>query len=163
MTRSACSASRSVTLPFPSSPHWAPKTTIPGTTESVGTRARSAERGACGVPALAEIRAEQRQLICHLHQARDRAAADLLLERLCLDQVRRDDDRAFLLVALVDQGVELLEHPLGLPFRAEVVEMQEVDLDELGEEVGIGPLAARRIVGVADLREQPRDRIARDV
>src|SRR6202020_2310414 len=29
-TASPCSASRSVTLPFPSSPHWAPTITIPG-------------------------------------------------------------------------------------------------------------------------------------
>src|SRR5919108_5052861 len=85
ITRSACSASRSVTLPFPSSPHWAPKTTIPGTTESVGASAASAERRPRRIPALAQVWAEERQLIGHLHEARDRAAADLLLERVRLD------------------------------------------------------------------------------
>src|ERR671933_760736 len=34
MTTSACSASRSVTFPLPSSPHWAPTTTSPGTSSS---------------------------------------------------------------------------------------------------------------------------------
>src|SRR5919108_3728675 len=60
ITRSACSASRSVILPFPSSPHWAPTTTIPAIAGSVyGAVAVSRRRGAlpervlvrCGVGA----------------------------------------------------------------------------------------------------------------
>src|SRR3982074_2885931 len=36
-TTSACSARRSMTLPLPSSPHWAPTITVPGiSVESVG-------------------------------------------------------------------------------------------------------------------------------
>src|ERR1044072_7064115 len=40
ITRSACSASRSTTFPFPSSPHWAPTITRPGMAKaSVGVGA----------------------------------------------------------------------------------------------------------------------------
>ena len=64
-----------------------------------------------------------------LDQARDRALADLLLE-LVDGEVGRDEDRALLLVALVDQRVELLQHPVGLLLGAEVLEVEQVDRDE---------------------------------
>src|SRR5215216_1585385 len=41
MTTSACSASRSVTFPLPSSPHWAPTTTSPGTSSQSPSRRSS--------------------------------------------------------------------------------------------------------------------------
>src|SRR6201991_372867 len=45
-TASACSASRSVIFPLPSSPHWAPTITMPGIRQgSVRRRARLAPRG----------------------------------------------------------------------------------------------------------------------
>src|SRR6185295_10270335 len=70
ITRSARSASRSVTFPFPSSPHWAPTTTIPGmAVTSLGGGLGSAERGPSGVVALAEVGAEERQLVRHLGEA----------------------------------------------------------------------------------------------
>src|SRR5579875_2302187 len=49
-TACARSASMSVTLPLPSSPHWAPTTTIPGTTVSVGARWASRPSGARPAP-----------------------------------------------------------------------------------------------------------------
>src|SRR5687767_11532745 len=41
---SALSASRSTTLPLPSSPHWVPMITLPGTAEKYGVRATGTHR-----------------------------------------------------------------------------------------------------------------------
>src|SRR5215217_6076146 len=107
-TASACSASRSTTLPLPSSPHWAPTITMPG----IGRECRRDRTGAPppaalgGVPDLARglvrragVVAEQRDELAHLLQAGDGALADLLDEVLALLDVRREDHRALLLVA----------------------------------------------------------------
>ena len=54
------------------------------------------------------------------------------------------------LVALVDQGVELLEHPVGAFLRTEVVDVEKVDRGEPLEEGGVGVasgLASRRSGG----------------
>src|SRR3954452_24771319 len=116
MTASARSASRSTTLHFPSSPHWAPTTTMPGISSS---ECRSGGSQIGNGPA--QVGAEERQRVAaHLHQPRDRPCADLL-RQLVGRQVRRDDDRALVLVARVDDRVQLLEHPLGLALGAEVV------------------------------------------
>src|SRR5919201_1942110 len=88
ITSSACSASRSTTFPFPSSPHWAPTITSPAiASASVGSRywkalcARPAEPAACALRALrrhAEVRAHDRdRVVADLDQARDGARSDL--------------------------------------------------------------------------------------
>src|SRR3954447_3157825 len=88
------SASRSVTLPLPSSPHWAPTITKPGMAAAL------CRFGRLGDLAVAAIVAEERHLVADLAQARDRATADLLLEFL-VGKVGRDQDRALRLIALV--------------------------------------------------------------
>ena len=129
MTASARSASRSVTLPLPSSPHWAPTmhdarhaiecTEGPASDPAAvirsiaaaawaAARAAGTRRGPAGGG-----RAEERERVAaDLHQARDRPRGDLLGERLGVE-VGRHDDRALVLVAGVDDRVELLEHPVG--------------------------------------------------
>src|SRR5919112_1436869 len=96
-TASACSASRSVIFPLPSSPHWAPTMTMPGTGGSLGR--------------VLEVRplvvAVEGQELAHLLQAGNRAVADLL-DQLVVLEVGGDGHRALRLVAGVDDGVELL-------------------------------------------------------
>src|SRR5688500_15590049 len=73
-TRSACSASRSTTLPFPSSPHWAPTITRPAMAfpSLGGARASGALSGH------AQVRAHDRdRVVADLDEARDGARADL--------------------------------------------------------------------------------------
>src|SRR4051794_33434956 len=91
ITTSACSASRSVTLPFPSSPHWAPTIAMPAmpSAESRRRLAVAAGRGEgldlqvvghLDAPAL--VLAEQRQrLAAHLEQPGHGALLDLLAQR----------------------------------------------------------------------------------
>src|SRR3954468_14785574 len=94
-TASACSASRSVIFPLPSSPHWAPTMTIPGTIGSLG--------GA--PPDLPVIGPADRDHLAHLLEPRDGPHRDLLGQRLAVQDVRRDGHRAFALVARVDDRV----------------------------------------------------------
>src|ERR1700684_1684588 len=123
-TASARSASRSVILPFPSSPHWAPTITIPGIAVGVyegrgrfGASGRT-RRGAKLAPL---VLAEQRdQIPADLHQSRDGAAPQPLGE-LVRHQVRRRHDRPLGLVAGVDDRVELLQHPVSAVLSAEIV------------------------------------------
>src|ERR1700761_8220221 len=95
----ARSASRSVILPFPSSPHWAPTMTTPGTVwilTGVG--------GGCGaLGGQAVIFAVHRDHapIAHLDQARDGSPADLL-DQLGFVEVGRHQHGPLGLVALVD-------------------------------------------------------------
>src|SRR4051812_45271460 len=114
---SACSASRSVTFPLPSSPHWAPTTILtlisaesrserPQTAEGRPGCCESGESRARGVVALAQVLAEHRDLVRHLRQARDDPLADLLLQLVPIE-VRRHEYRFLRLVALVHQAVEL--------------------------------------------------------
>src|SRR3954466_5203454 len=148
MTMSARSASRSTTLPFPSSPHWAPTMTMPGTRRSL-----SGDESA-------RVLAVQRDERAHLLEARHRALADLL-DELVAFQVRRDDHRALVLVARIDDRVELLEHPIARALGADVAHVQEVHGGEAVEEVDVRALA----VGLerrADLGEQARQRVDRD-
>src|SRR5919106_2624164 len=100
-TMSARSASRSVTFPFPSSPHWAPTMTVPGMDLlrrlrrlTCVSRCRSAPRhhnvivttpppeaGCFSGHPVAEIVPEQGEWVAaDLDQAGDGAGADLLLE-----------------------------------------------------------------------------------
>src|SRR5919201_5768285 len=102
-TMSARSASRSTILPLPSSPHWAPTITMPGiATQCVRRRTCTRSRDEP-----ARVLAEERQHRAHLLQARHGALADLLGQLLRRLDVRRDQDRALLLVAGVDDRVEL--------------------------------------------------------
>src|SRR3954453_9985214 len=149
---SARSASRSVTLPLPSSPHWAPTITSPGI---AGALCRF---GRLGDLAVAAIVAEERHLVADLAQARDRAAADLLLQ-LLVREVGRDQDRALRLVALVDQRVELLEHPVAAFLGAEVVDVKQVDRGQPLEEGEVGIATGLGIVGATDVGEQLRQRV----
>src|SRR5687768_3365553 len=124
MTASASAARRSMTLPLPSSPYWAPTITMPGI----------ARRSLGRVPVdEALVLPVHRTGIAHLDEPRDRSLADLVGERV-RHEVRGDDRRALVLVARVDDGVELLEHPVARVLRADVVEVQQVDRGELVEQ-----------------------------
>src|SRR5688500_3644151 len=85
----AFAASRSVTWPLPSAPHWAPTITTPGMTRGLGRLGwRPWLRAGLDPP----VGAEQRQRVAaDLDQARDRTRPDLLLE-LGLVEVGGDDD-----------------------------------------------------------------------
>src|SRR5215216_1398451 len=125
---SACSANRSVILPLPSSPHWAPTMTMPAISRSVygASPVPRAVPGAfpeCVVVGLggtrgqdelslaAVVRAEHgKRLAAHLVQARNRSRTDLGDQGVVV-QVGRQHERLAVLVAGVDDRVELLEHP----------------------------------------------------
>src|SRR3954451_25370049 len=94
ITRSACSASRSTTFPFPSSPHWAPTMTTPGMAKaSVG--ADPLERAVAGAVAgrgrwhrlRAAVAVEVRQLRI-LRQERERHLTDRPVPVLGDDHIR---------------------------------------------------------------------------
>src|SRR3954454_21769983 len=102
MTTSACSASRSVIFPFPSSPHWAPTMTMPGMSRL--------SLGSLATDDLAVVGPVDGDHGAHLLEPRHRPLGDLLDQRVAV-QVRGDDHRALGLVAGVDDGVELLEDP----------------------------------------------------
>ena len=75
-------------------------------------RKSSFSLGHLAIPSIPPVVAEHRNLVADLGQAGDGAGADLLLQ-LLVGEVGGDQDRALGLVALVDQGVELLEDPVG--------------------------------------------------
>src|SRR4051794_18044552 len=124
---SARSASRSTTFPFPSSPHWAPTMQIPGmTSEILGVAETQPLSGRVGVVARTpRVGTPERQDLAHLLEPRDGPVVDLIGQRVALE-IRRDDDRALVLVARVDDRVELLEHPRARLLGADVVDVQEV-------------------------------------
>src|SRR5450631_2171135 len=95
-TASARSASRSVTLPLPSSPHWAPTITIPGTCGSLMGALRR-PGGSGPVIGAAVVAAPDRDQLAHALQARDDPVADLLLQ-LGRQQVGGHERRALVLV-----------------------------------------------------------------
>jgi hypothetical protein len=102
--------------------------------------------------------AEQRQgVAADLDDPRDGALADLLAELIRIE-VRGDDERALVLVARVDDRVQLLEHPLAGVLRADVVEVQQVDAVEPVEQLERALLVADR---VAQDVQQPRQRVDR--
>src|SRR6476469_1990488 len=142
---SAGSASRSTTLPLPSSPHWAPTMTIPGIAGGL-----CLVLGPDRARLLAPVGAEERQrVVADLDQARDRARADLLLELpphpldVALG-VAGDEHRALVLVARVDQRGELLDHPVGVALGAEVVDVEQVDRGQPPDEGVVGVLGFGR-------------------
>ena len=79
-------------------------------------------------PAVAAV---QRQLQAHLGQPGDGALGDLRAQ-LVVVEVRRDHHRSAVLVAGVDDGVQLLEHPVGRALGADVVDVQQVDRGRAG-------------------------------
>src|SRR4051794_18470134 len=161
MTTSARSASRSVTLPFPSSPHWAPTTTRPGIALA-GVEARGGGGALRPVDErCAHVASHYGDSRAHLGETGHRAGPDLRAQLRAVGEVGRDDDRALLLPALVDDRVELLEDPLGALLGAEVVEVQEVNPRQPAEEVEVGAPGAV-LVGGLDVREELRDRVDRD-
>src|SRR6188474_630079 len=150
----ARSASRSVTLPLPSSPHWAPTMTSPGIAERLWRFER------LGDLAVAAVAAEECDLVADLVEPGNRTAADLLLQ-LLVRKIGRDQHRALRLVALVDQGVELLQHPVAALLGAEVVDVEQVDRGEALEEGKVGVAARFGVVGAADAGEQLGQRVDR--
>ena len=80
----------------------------------------------------------------------------------CVVEVGGDQHRALRLVALVDQRVELLEHPVGAFLGAEVVDVEQVDRGQPLEEGEVGVAARLGVVGAADPRQQLRQRVDRD-
>src|SRR5919201_3106874 len=158
-TMSARSASRSTILPLPSSPHWAPTMTMPGiATQCVRRRTCARSRDELPIVQPAGVVAEERQHRAHLLEARHRPRADLGGELPRVFDVRRDDDRALVLVARVDDRVELLEHPRRRVLGADVVDVQEVDGRQAIGEVEVAALAVG-LEGRADLGEQARERV----
>ena len=79
-----------------------------------------------------QIVAQDRQLVAHLGQSRHRPRGDLLAQRLAVADVCRDHHRSLILVARVDDRVELLEHPVGGALRADVVDVQQIVNKALG-------------------------------
>ena len=137
-TASPCSASRSVILPLPSSPHWAPTITIPGMSwSSLGDGPGPSAAGPRGSPtpsraarvsaaSCAErVRARRRALrrssspnsgrpSPQISTSRETVRAPSCSIELVGHQVASSTiDRALVLVAGVDDRVELLEHPVG--------------------------------------------------
>jgi hypothetical protein len=70
-------------------------------------------------------------------------------------------DRSLVLVALVDERVELLEDPFRLLLCSQVLEMQEVHGCQAPEEVHVGALALVGVIGGPDLGQQVGDRVDR--
>src|SRR3954467_10137489 len=141
ITRSARSASRSVTLPLPSSPHCAPTMTKPAMSLSECTSGGGLPAGGGAARGLAvgrELRlrqlellavvgaAEQQRVAAHLDQPRHRALADLFAQ-LRFVEIGRDHDRPPVLVAGVDDRVELLEHPWRALLGPDIVDVEQVD------------------------------------
>src|SRR3954447_26290033 len=139
ITAFARSASRSVIFPLPSSPHWAPTITVAGIGSSLrGEPGPTADAALGHVAVLAPVVAVDRDLAAHLVQARDGALGDLLAQLLGVDQVRGDDQRPLVLVAGVDDRVQLLEHPFARPLGAEIVYVQEIHPGQAVEETQVG-------------------------
>src|SRR4051794_8780872 len=110
----ARSARRSTTFPLPSSPHWAPTMTTPGMPRGILTVAPGGRSPVLGDPGhrwLAAILAAQLDLFADFRQPRNGSASDLLFE-LHMPEVGGYQHGPLTLVALIDQRVELLEHPV---------------------------------------------------
>src|SRR2546423_4904626 len=130
ITAAACSASRSVTLPLPSSPHWAPTITIDGICrpvyagEAPGRPSDRAGVVVCDSPlVLAE---EKLPIAADFLEPGNGALADLLAQ-LLVSQIGCDDERALRFVAGVDDRVELFEHPLDRALSALLGDAEQVN------------------------------------
>ena len=115
------------------------------------------------VLAVAAVLAEQRSTSSHISLSRETVRApicsssSLVGSRLVVTSIERCG-----LVALVDQRVELLQHPVGAFLGAEVVDVEQVDRGQPLEEGEVGVAARLGVVGAADPRQQLRQRVDRD-
>ena len=94
----------------------------------------------------------QRQLQAHLRETGDGALGDLRRE-LVVVEVGGEHHRALVLVAGIDDRVELLQDPVGGALGADVIDVEEIDGREPVEQVDVRALSP---MGVPDLVEQPR-------
>ena len=108
----------------------------------------SGPKSGSGSPQISTRRETVREPIC--------SSSCLLVE------VGGDQHRALCLVALVDEGVELLQNPVGALLGTEVVDVEQVDGGEALEEGEVGVAAGLGVVGAADPRQQLRQRVDRD-
>ena len=83
----------------------------------------------------------------HISTRRETTRAPICSSSSCVLEVAWSRSGSAGLVALVDQRVELLEHPLGLVLGAEVVEMEQVDGREPLEELryDCSPVSASKV------------------
>ena len=88
------------------------------------------------------------KLQAHFGQPRDGALTDLIAEGVPVEDVRRDHHRTLVLVARVDDRVELLEDPVGGPLGSDIVDVQEIDCGQPVEQRG----GEKRPI-LSDLRE----------
>ena len=100
------------------------------------------------------VLAEQRQRVRRRSRPAARPSGRPPARQLRLLEVGREDDRALVVVAAVDDRVELLEHPVGAALGAEIVEVEEVDGDEPVEERQVAVLAALGFERLPDPRQQ---------
>ena len=127
------------------------------------------------VPAAAELRARlvrtraagrcpymRQRVAAHLVQPRDRALADLLAQLVVGARFVVSSDRAAVLVARVDDRVELLEHPRRALLGADVVDVQQVDGGEAVEQLVEASTRDVVVERLAQQAEQPRQRVDRD-
>jgi hypothetical protein len=84
------------------------------------------------------VLAEHRHVLAHLLQARDRAQTDLVGQLVRRGDVGGQHDAALVLVARVDQRVELLEDPRAGLLGPDVVDVQQVDLGQAVQQLGVG-------------------------
>jgi DNA replication protein DnaC len=74
--------------------------------------------------------------LLHIDDLGAEKSSEWVLER-SLGEICRHQDRALRLVSLVDQGVELLQHPVGALLGAEVVDVQQIERGEALEELEV--------------------------
>src|SRR5215211_6768902 len=99
------------------------------------------------------VSVEEGHRLAHLQYPRAGAVSDVVAERLRVAHVGGHEQRAAVLVAPVDDGVELLQAPLVLLGHGEVLEHEEVHAAEQLEQAEVGVLRAL-LVGRADASEQ---------
>ena len=119
-----------------------------GRTEPARRRPDGSPYGAGAAPrssiSIAVVDAAQRQRVAaHLDEPRHGAPPDLLAQ-LRLVEVRGDHHRAPVLVARVDDRVELLEHPRRALLGPDVVDVQQVDRAQAVEQDAERGLGRRR-------------------
>ena len=104
---------------------------------------------------------QQQRVAAHLDEPRDRALADLLAAARAGSRFVVSTTARLVLVARVDDRVELLEHPRRALLGADVVDVQQVDGGQAVQQRGEAGL---RVVveRLAQQAEQPRQRVDRD-
>ncbi len=98
----------------------------------------------------------------HISTSRETVRRPICSIEVGFVEIGGHQDRPFGLVALVDQRVELLEHPVGAFLGAEVVDVEEVDRGQLAEQLHVGVAVRAGVVALADPRQQFGQRVDRD-